>query len=107
MLTTARWAMSLLNKSMKKPSLLVTNSMLWHSPIPQYFALSMVKTSQRNLVQSLRLLYPEVHVALVNIAGLIRPEDPFFNPKVIGEKLWEVCEKDKEQWTLEVNILGP
>lgn len=93
-------------KATDKPSLLVTNSMLWQSPIPQYFSLSMVKTSQRSLVQSLQQSYPGIHVALVNVGGIVSPEDPVFNPKAIGEKFWEVYEQKKEQWTSEVNILG-
>ncbi|KAG0645479.1 hypothetical protein D0Z07_8592 [Hyphodiscus hymeniophilus] len=106
LLTTARWAMPLLTKSVDKPSLLVTNSMMWKRPVPQYFALSMVKTSQRTLVQMLKTSYPDVHVAMVNVEGIVSPKDPIFSPKAIGEKIWEVYEQDKGNWTLEENILA-
>jgi hypothetical protein len=98
--------MPLLNKARDKPTLLVTNSLLWEQPIPQYFALSMVKASQRNLVKSLEMSYPDVHIAMVNVGGIVSPEDKIFNPNAIAEKFWEVYSQDKSQWTFEVNIVG-
>lgn len=47
----------------------MTSSLLWQSPIPALFALSMVKASQRNLVQSLAAEYPDIHTALLNVGG--------------------------------------
>lgn len=106
LLTTARWAMPLLSEATDKPTLLVTNSMLWHTPFPQYFSLAMVKSSQRNLVKSLEMTYPDIHIALVNVGGIVSPEDKIFNPMAIGEKFFEVYSQEKDQWTFEVNILA-
>ena len=66
----------------------------------------MVKTSQRNLVQSLKATYLDVHIAMVNVAGIVSPEDPVFNPKAIGERIWEVYGREKSDWELEENILA-
>lgn len=109
LLTTARWAMPLLEKlkANDKPSLLVTNSLLWQFPVPQYFALSMVKTSQRCLVRCLEQTYPDVHVALINVGGIVSLQDPVNNPKAIGEKFWEAYEQEKGEWTVDVNMFTP
>jgi NAD(P)-dependent dehydrogenase (short-subunit alcohol dehydrogenase family) len=106
LLTTARWAMPLLMKATDKPTLLVTGGMLWYTPVPEFFSLSMVKTSQRNLVRTLEMTYPDVNIAQVNVGGVISVEDKIFNPNAIGEKLWEVYAQEKDQWTSEVNILA-
>ena len=106
LLTTARWAIPLLSKATDKPTLLVTNSMLWHTPFPTYFSISLVKTAQRNLVKSLEMTYPDIHIALVNVGGIVNAEDKIFNPKAIGEKFWEVYSQEKDEWTFEVNILA-
>ena len=66
----------------------------------------MVKASQRNLVQCLEATYPDIHIALINVAGIVSPEDKIFNPKAIAEKFWEVYSQDKGQWVSEVNILA-
>jgi NAD(P)-dependent dehydrogenase (short-subunit alcohol dehydrogenase family) len=74
-----------------KPALLVTSSALPLHPIPQLFALSLVKAAQRNLVQSLSLTYaPEgVHVGVINVAGQVSPDEPERNPTNIAAKTWE------------------
>lgn len=57
--TAAQWAVPILGKKEveDKPSFFVTSSLLWKRPFPMYFSLSLVKTSQRNLVQSLVMSY--------------------------------------------------
>lgn len=64
--------------------------MLPHHPIPQFFALSLVKAAQRNLMQSLHLTYaPQgVHVGLINVGGPVSQEHEVWNPKNIAEKAW-------------------
>jgi NAD(P)-dependent dehydrogenase (short-subunit alcohol dehydrogenase family) len=72
------------------PALIITSSALPHHPIPQYFALSLVKAAQRNLVQSLHLTYaPQgVHVGVINIGGPVSPDHDAWNPTNIAEKTW-------------------
>ncbi|KAH6845775.1 hypothetical protein B0I37DRAFT_191952 [Chaetomium sp. MPI-CAGE-AT-0009] len=84
--------------SANKPALLVTSSALPQHPIPQLFALSLVKAAQRNLVQSLNLTYaPEgVHVGVINVAGQVFPEDPVRNPTNIAAETWKWFEEGKE-----------
>lgn len=70
------------------PSIIVTSSMLPQQPIPQLFALSLVKAAQRNLVQSLSLTYASqgVHLGLINVGGPVSPEDETWNPTNIAAK---------------------
>ncbi|OWP05420.1 hypothetical protein B2J93_8363 [Marssonina coronariae] len=88
------------------PSLLVTSSLLWRDPYPAFFSLSMVKSSQRNLVQSLGLSFPAVHCALLNVGGQVRADDEFLNPTSIAEKFWELYEQKEGAWALDMDVLG-
>jgi len=74
-----------------RPALIVTSSALPLQPIPQLFALSLVKAAQRNLVQSLHMTYAAegVHVGVINVAGQVFPDDPVRNPTNIAAKTWE------------------
>ena len=89
-----------------RPALIVTSSALPHNPIPQFFALSLVKAAQRNLVQSLSMTYtPEgVHVGVINVCGPVTPEDEWRNPRNIAEKTWEWFEGAKAKPCFEVEI---
>jgi len=106
--TTAQWAMPLLSKMKedRKPSFLVTSSLLWKDPMPFLFSLSLVKTSQRNLVDSLKRTYPDIHIALLNVAGVVSPEDKYFNPPLIADRYWELYDQEKSAWTFDLDILG-
>ncbi|GAB1315479.1 hypothetical protein MFIFM68171_05689 [Madurella fahalii] len=81
-----------------KPALIVTSSMLPMEPIPQLFALSLVKAAQRNLVQSLNMTYGSqgVLVGVINVAGPVAPSDAVRNPTNIAAKTWEWFEKGNE-----------
>ncbi|KAK3369265.1 hypothetical protein B0T24DRAFT_632237 [Lasiosphaeria ovina] len=89
-----------------QPALIVTSSALPYHPIPQLFALSLVKAAQLNLVQSLSLTYtPEgVHVGVINVAGQVSPEDELRNPNNIAQKTWEWFEAAWETPSFEVKI---
>ncbi len=84
--------------SAAKPALLVTSSALPQHPIPQLFALSLVKAAQRNLVQSLNMTYaPEgVHIGVINVAGIVTPDEPERNPTNIAARTWEWFEAGKD-----------
>ncbi|KAH7360893.1 hypothetical protein BKA65DRAFT_194687 [Rhexocercosporidium sp. MPI-PUGE-AT-0058] len=107
--TTAQWAMPILSKVPmdQKPSFLVTSSLLWKYPYPAFFSLSMVKASQRILVQSLGLSFPDVHCALLNVGGQVSEEDKFYNPTAIAENFWDLYDQEKEAWTLDLDVLAP
>jgi NAD(P)-dependent dehydrogenase (short-subunit alcohol dehydrogenase family) len=83
--TAAQWGLPLLSalKPEDKPSLLVTSSLLPQQPVPQVFSLSLAKASQRNLVQSLAMTHPDVHVALLNVGGPVSREDRWFNQPAV------------------------
>ncbi|PVH76941.1 hypothetical protein DL98DRAFT_517649 [Cadophora sp. DSE1049] len=107
--TAAQWAMPILSKLPveQKPSFLVTSSLLWKYPYPPFFSLSMVKSSQRTLVQCLGSAFPDVHCALLNVGGQVSEDDKVFNPAAIAEKFWELYDQEKEAWTLDLDVLGP
>lgn len=88
------------------PSLIVTSSLLPQHPIPQLFALSLVKAAQRNLVQSLSLTYASegVLLGLINVGGQVSPEHDTWNPTNIAAKAWDWFSKSREERTFEVLI---
>jgi len=82
------------SKKSLKPALLVTNSHLPWDPVPQLLSLSLIKASQRNMVQSFNRAFTEsgVHIGLINVEGVVRPENKVLNPKTIAERtvaFWE------------------
>jgi len=107
--TAAQWAMPILSHLPveQKASFLVTSSLLWKQPYAPFFSLSMVKSSQRTLVQCLGATFPDVHCALLNIAGQVSEDDKVFNPTNLAEKFWELYDQEKEAWTLDLDVLGP
>jgi NAD(P)-dependent dehydrogenase (short-subunit alcohol dehydrogenase family) len=88
------------------PSLIVTSSALPHHPIPQFFALSLVKAAQRNLMQSLHLTYaPQgVHVGVINVGGPVSRDHDAWNPTNIAENTWRWFEGPKGKDSFEVVI---
>ncbi|RYP70477.1 hypothetical protein DL771_005414 [Monosporascus sp. 5C6A] len=88
------------------PALIVTSSMLPLNPIPQLFALSLVKAAQRNLMQSLSMTYATqgIHIGLINVGGPVSPTDKIWNPTNIAAKAWEWFSQSKEKPTFEVMI---
>jgi hypothetical protein len=86
------------------PALIVTSSMLPQHPIPQLFALSLVKAAQRNLVQSLAMTYENILVGLINVGGQVSPDAEVHNPTNIAEKTWEWFSKSKQDKAFEVLI---
>ncbi|KUJ13098.1 putative short-chain alcohol dehydrogenase [Mollisia scopiformis] len=106
--TTAQWALPLLSKMKEeqKPSFLVTSSLLWKQPVPFVFSLSLVKASQRNLVETMKMTFPDIHIALLNVGGVVSPEDTYLNPPAIAEKFWELYAQEKSAWTFDLEILG-
>ncbi|TDZ51508.1 17-beta-hydroxysteroid dehydrogenase 13 [Colletotrichum trifolii] len=88
------------------PALLVTSSILPLDPHPQFFALSLVKASQRNMMQSLRKTYDSegVHIGLINVGGQVSPEHETWNPSNIAQKTWGWFFQIKEKPSFEVVI---
>lgn len=88
------------------PSLIVTSSMLPTEPIPQVFALSLVKAAQRNLMQSLEMTYASrgVRIGLINVGGPVTPEHKDWNTLNIATRAWEWFAQSKENQTFEVKI---
>jgi hypothetical protein len=86
------------------PALIVTSSMLPQHPIPQLFALSLVKAAQRNLMQSISMTCDGILVGLVNVGGQVFPDAEVHNPTNIANKAWEWFSKSKSEKSFEVLI---
>lgn len=105
---TASWAVPLLSAAAGRPdahpSFLFTNSPLWDRPISAFFSLSMQKAAQYNLALSLKQILASkgVHVASVNIEGLINVDDPVLNPTAIADNLYKLYEQDQSDWQWEI-----
>ncbi|GIK05162.1 hypothetical protein Aspvir_009264 [Aspergillus viridinutans] len=108
----AKWAMPLLRAKAAtgtdcRPSFLVTSSWLPVDPIPELFALSMVKAAQANLVKSLAKVFaPQgVQVGLVVVGGVVSPSAPALNARNVAEQAWNLFARKREEWTGQVTIL--
>ncbi|KAI4923109.1 uncharacterized protein J4E92_007862 [Alternaria infectoria] len=82
------------SNSLLNPALLVTNSHLPWDPVPQLLSLSLVKASQKNMVESFSRAFSDsgVHIGLIYVEGVVAPENKVLNPKTIAErtvKFWE------------------
>lgn len=88
------------------PSIIVTSSVLPEHPVSPYFALSLAKAAQRNLVQTLQMEYgPQgVYIGIVNVGGIVSPDHEAWNPPNIAAKAWEWFAQLKENPTFEVKI---
>ncbi|KAE9372831.1 hypothetical protein N431DRAFT_505132 [Stipitochalara longipes BDJ] len=73
-------------------------------PIPSEFSLSMVKTSQRNMVQSLQKTYNDVHIAQLYVAGNVSPEDKIRSPELVAMKFRDLYMQEKGSWSREMEI---
>jgi NAD(P)-dependent dehydrogenase (short-subunit alcohol dehydrogenase family) len=110
--TTAMWAMphlSALAANVRKdvhPSFLVTGGGLYKNPVPQFFALAMMKAAQVNLAGSLAKEYGPngVHVGTVAVGGYVSPDSDVFSPAKIAETFWKLYKQEKDQWELIVHL---
>ncbi|KIW29266.1 uncharacterized protein PV07_05091 [Cladophialophora immunda] len=106
----ASWALPHLTAAAEQPgthpSFLFTNSGLWDRPLANFASLSMQKAAQYNLMLSLKQMVEArgVHVAGVNIGGLVREEDPVINPNNIARALFDLSQEDKPNWQWEVKV---
>jgi hypothetical protein len=74
-------------------------------PIPDLFSLSLVKTAQRNLLQSLHQVYnsARLHIGLVLVGGYVSDDAKNLNPTSIAEHTWDFF--NGEGTDLEVTLL--
>lgn len=70
------------------------------------FSLCLSKAAQRSLVTSLQMTYPDIYIVLLNVGGPVGEDCPHFNPRMVATKWWEVYQRDKKEWTLDVDMLG-
>ncbi|KAH7020757.1 uncharacterized protein B0I36DRAFT_25348 [Microdochium trichocladiopsis] len=93
-----------------KPALIVTSSLLPKQPIPQVFALSLVKAAQRNLMQSLYMTYGGdkggggVHIGVINVGGPVSPDSEERSPTRIAEVTWQWLDGAQAEPSFEVDV---
>ncbi|XP_014559976.1 hypothetical protein COCVIDRAFT_90534 [Bipolaris victoriae FI3] len=83
-----------------KPALLVTSSHLPWDPIPQLLSLSLVKASQKNMVDSFRRYFGDsgIHFGLIHVEGTVAPENKVLNPGTIAKKTVSFWESGKGEY---------
>ncbi|SMR61852.1 unnamed protein product [Zymoseptoria tritici ST99CH_1A5] len=100
----AKWAIPQL-KSAENPSLFVTSTtQLYKEPVADLVSLSLVKSAQRSLVLSLVVKFPDVHVGLLSIGGVVSPEAKNLNPENIADRAWSLYSQKKGQWKREEEV---
>jgi len=55
-------------------------------------------------VLTLQRMYPEIHVALLLISGVVGFEEEVRNPANIAEELWKLYSQEKKEWAVEVTM---
>lgn len=90
-----------------QPSFLVTTSLLTEHPIADFFCLSSVKASQKNMVTSFADEWEGsgIHIAYIVVGGQVSPENKLLNPSHIAERTWELFAQEKSKWTRNIDIL--
>ena len=65
----------------------------------------MVKSAQRALVLSMNAkLGQDVHIALLSVGGIVKPDAPNLSPDNIAEKAYGLYMQRKGSWEREVEI---
>ena len=106
----ATWALPLLAESAKSPgahpSFLLSGSGIGYRPFVPFFSLSMQKAAQSNFLLSFeQVAGPQgVHVARVDINGVVSPDDPELSPDAVAAQHWRLYQQDKASWEKIANV---
>jgi NAD(P)-dependent dehydrogenase (short-subunit alcohol dehydrogenase family) len=90
-----------------KPSLIVTSGILHREPYPTFFSLSLVKTAQRNLVDTLHRVYSQdgIHIGLVLVGGIVSSDAKAVNPANVASVTWDFFHQEAHKDKLEIEII--
>ena len=105
----ASWALPLLEDVAKQPgthpSFLLNSSGISYAPVGQLFSLSMQKAAQNNFLGSLaQMAGPKgVHVARIDINGIVSDAEPVLNAKNIAGQLWDLYSQGQKDWVDKVD----
>lgn len=107
--TAATWALPHLEKAANEgshPSFFLSGSGVNYQPFAPFFSLSMSKASQSNFLKSYdQIAGPKgVHVARVDINGIVDPKDSGCTPGGVAQQHWKLYQQDKNQWEHVVNV---
>lgn len=83
--------------------------MLHLDPWPTFFSLSLAKTAQRNLVDSLHRVYNNqgIHIGLVLVGGRVLRECKVLTPPNIAQVTWDFFDQETSRDKLEVVMYEP
>ena len=115
---TATWALPLLEKRASGrtkgpwPSFLLSGGYIANDPKEVFFALSMQKAMQHNLMKSMwnvqlgreKKGVGAVHTAVANIGGHVGDEEPVRTSENIAGIYWELYQEEKGKWRQQVDI---
>jgi short-subunit dehydrogenase len=106
----AVWALPHLAESAKQggqASFFLSASGIRQQPLNPFFSLSMQKAAQCNFLKSFdQIAGPKgVHVAYLDINGIVSPEDKYCSPKLVAEEHWRLYQQERAQWE-HVGTLG-
>jgi short-subunit dehydrogenase len=106
----AVWALPHLAESAKQggsASFFLSASGIRQQPLNPFFSLSMQKAAQCNFMKSFdQIAGPQgVHVAYLDINGIVSPEDKYCSPKLVAEEHWRLYQQERGQWE-HVGTLG-
>lgn len=109
---TARWAVPLLESNARQqgphPCLFLSGGAVYENPVVEVFALCMQKAAQHNLMKSLWIKQGDgkgkVHVAVANIGGVVKDDDPIINAKNIAQTYCTLYNEDVGEWRHRVDI---
>ena len=105
----ATWAVPRLAETAKSGSpaaFLLSGSGINYQPLAPFFSLSMQKAAQSNFLKSLdQIAGPQgVHVARLDINGMVSPEDDILSPDKIAKEHWRLSQQPQAEWEHVVQI---
>jgi hypothetical protein len=93
-----------------KPALLVTNGLMAHDPLPEFFSLAACKSAQFSLVTSLHKTFHSqgVQCALIVVGSEVSEHAVRCNPSNIAQETWKLYSRDTlSESSLEIEIREP
>jgi NAD(P)-dependent dehydrogenase (short-subunit alcohol dehydrogenase family) len=105
----ATWAVPLLAEVAKQgsqPAFFLSGSGIGYQPFSPFFSLSMQKAAQDNFLLSLdQIAAPQgIHIARIDINGLVSPSDPVTTPDACAQQHWKLYQQPEGSWKHAVEL---
>lgn len=87
------------------PSFLLSGSGINYQPFAPFWSLSMMKAAQSNFLKSLeQMVGDKVHVARIDINGIVSPDAKECSPTKVAEQHWRLYQQKKSSWEYVVDV---